>query len=159
AAAPASTPRRTLAGGPGGANRTPFSTRLWLAVLGIHPWEALPALPPELIYLPARAPVSIYRFACWARQTFVALMVVLSLRPTYPLPVGLDELYLEEPGSVPGPLPKTPGRWTGVFERMVPLARRWERIRPRWLAQRSYRRIEKWICERQEADGSWGGIQ
>ncbi|HJZ61933.1 MAG TPA: squalene--hopene cyclase [Miltoncostaeaceae bacterium] len=163
AGVPADDPRmiatRDLVRGLGGVNRTRFFTRLWLAVLGIHPWEALPALPPELIYLPARAPVSIYRFACWARQTFVALMVVLSLRPTYPLPVGLDELYLEEPGSVPGPLPKTPGRWTGVFERMVPLARRWERIRPRWLAQRSYRRIEKWICERQEADGSWGGIQ
>ena len=38
-------------------------------------WEEVPAIPPELILLPPRAPLSIYSFGCWARQTIVALSV------------------------------------------------------------------------------------
>ncbi|MEO2057600.1 MAG: squalene--hopene cyclase, partial [Thermoleophilia bacterium] len=44
----------------GGANKARFFTRLWLAVLGKYPWEALPAAPPELMLLPPRAPLSVY---------------------------------------------------------------------------------------------------
>lgn len=150
---------RDLVRSRGGVNRTRFFTRLWLAVMGRYPWEALPYLPPELILMPPRAPLSIYRFACWARQTFVALMVVLSKHPTFPQPVGLDELYVEPPGSVPGPPPRTPGPWTRVFRAAMPLARRWGRHGPRRVSAAAYRRIERWIRERQEADGSWGGIQ
>lgn len=160
---PADDPRmrrtRDLVRAMGGANRARFFTRLWLAVLGRHPWDALPYLPPEMIFLPPRAPLSVYRFACWARQTFVALMVVLSKHPTYPQPVGLDELYLETPGSVPGPPPRTPGPWTRVFGAALPLARAWGRRGPRRVTDAAYRRIAAWILERQEADGSWGGIQ
>src|SRR5262249_58794264 len=86
AGVPADDPRmiatRDLVRGLGGVNRTRFFTRLWLAVLGIHPWEALPALPPELIYLPAPAPVSLYRLPRSARPTVVAPVVVLSPPPT-----------------------------------------------------------------------------
>ena len=86
---------------------------------GQLPWDRLPVLPPEMILLPARAPLSPYRFACWARGTFVALMVVLSRKPVYPQPVGLDELFTDPPGSGPhagaedaGPLDaaSSPGR-------------------------------------------------
>jgi squalene-hopene/tetraprenyl-beta-curcumene cyclase len=143
----------------GGVNRTRFFTRLWLAVLGQYPWRALPYLPPEMIFLPPRAPLSVYRFACWARQTFVALMVVLSRNPTFPQPVGLDELYREPPGSVPGPPPRTPGPWTPVFRAVLPAVRLWGRHGPRRASDAAYRRIAEWILERQEADGSWGGIQ
>lgn len=160
---PADDPRmlrtRDLVRSLGGVNRTRFFTRLWLAVLGQYPWKALPYLPPELIFLPPRAPLSIYRFACWARQTFVALMVVLSKNPTFPQPVGLDELYVEAAGSVPGPPPRTPGRWTRVFTAVLPPARVWGRRGPRRVTEAAYRRIARWILERQEADGSWGGIQ
>lgn len=160
---PAEDPRmertRDLVREMGGVNRTRFFTRLWLAVMGQYPWTALPYLPPELIFLPPRAPLSVYRFACWARQTFVALMVVLSRNPTYPQPVGIDELYLEAPGAVPGPPPRTPGPWTRVFRAGFPIARLWGRHGPRRASDAAYRRIGEWILERQEADGSWGGIQ
>jgi squalene-hopene/tetraprenyl-beta-curcumene cyclase len=160
---PADDPRmertRDLVRAMGGVNRTRFFTRLWLAVMGQYPWKALPYLPPELIFLPPRAPLSVYRFACWARQTFVALMVVLSRNPTYPQPAGIDELYVETPGSVPGPPPRTPGAWTRVFRAGFPVARLWGRRGPRRATDAAYRRIAEWILERQEADGSWGGIQ
>jgi squalene-hopene/tetraprenyl-beta-curcumene cyclase len=143
----------------GGANRARFFTKVWLAVLGQYPWSALPALPPEMILLPPRAPLSIYRFACWARGTFVPIMVVLSLHPTYPQPVGLRELFLEEPGAGPMPAARTPGPWTPWFERGLRLASAYGRRPLRRVRRRAYDRIARWIVERQEADGSWGGIQ
>ena len=143
----------------GGANRARFFTRLWLAVLGEFPWSALPTLPPEMILLPPRAPLSAYRFACWARGTFVALMVVMSEKPSFPQPVSARELFVEPPGAGPPVAPAEPGWATPWLARGERLAR-WYRRRPnRALRRRAYARVASWITERQEADGSWGGIQ
>ena len=143
----------------GGVNGTRFFTKLWLAVLGRYPWSALPVLPPEMILLPDRAPMSPYRFASWARGTFVALMIVLSRHPTFPQPVGLDELFLEPPGRGPAQRPKTPGPWTPVLSRSLWLARRYNRRPIAPLRRIAEARVARWIVERQEADGAWGGIQ
>ena len=92
-------------------------------------------IPPELVLLPPSAPFSIYNFACWARQTFVALALAQSLRPVRPADVDLSAI-----GAIRG---KT--RPPRAAERAAPPARS--------------ARAEQWIRERQEADGSWGGIQ
>ena len=71
-------------GGIGGAR---VFTRIWLSLFGIWPWEEVPQLPPELVLLPpVAARVSVYNFACWARQTVVALSVVMHYRPVRRLP-------------------------------------------------------------------------
>ncbi|MGD9695001.1 MAG: squalene--hopene cyclase [Thermoleophilia bacterium] len=143
----------------GGADRSRFFTKLWLAVLGHYPWRRLPVLPPEMILLPDRAPLSPYRFACWARGTFVALMVVLSRRQTYPQRVSPIELFTDPPGTHPAGEAKTPGRWTPLLERGVSIARLYNRFPIRPLRRLAEAKIARWIVERQEADGSWGGIQ
>jgi squalene-hopene/tetraprenyl-beta-curcumene cyclase len=143
----------------GGADRTRFFTKLWLAVLGHYPWEHLPVLPPEMILLPDRAPLSPYRFACWARGTFVALMIVLSRQPTYRQALGPEELFTDPAGTHPAGAPKTPGRWTPLLTRAMGLARRYNRRPIRPLRRLAEARVARWICDRQEADGSWGGIQ
>jgi squalene-hopene/tetraprenyl-beta-curcumene cyclase len=74
----------------GGVERSRVFTRLWLALFGLWPWERLPALPPEIMLLPTAVPLNIYDFACWARQTIVALTVVWAHRPVRPLPFGID---------------------------------------------------------------------
>ncbi len=114
-----------------------------------------------MILLPPRAPLSVYRFACWARGTFVALMVVLSRHPTYPQPVGLDELFVEAPGSGRSPRRAAAGPVDAACSaQRCPVARAYDRTsRPPRAADAAYRRIARWILDRQEADGSWGGIQ
>lgn len=143
----------------GGVNRTRFFTRLWLAVLGRYPWDRLPALQPELIFLPPRAPLSPYRFASWARGTFVALMAVMSLRPRYVQPLGIDELFLEPPGTDAPVHVRATGRWTPWLARCERIGRAYGRHALPGPRRRAYGRIARWLCERQEADGSWGGIQ
>ena len=139
----------------GGIERTRIFTRLWLALFGVWPWAALPALPPEVILLPRWFPLNIYDFACWARQTIVPLTVVSALRPVRPLPFDLDELFA---GSAPR------GRsslrtWGGRFEALDRLLHHYERRPSARLRRRALAEAEQWIVDRQEADGSWGGIQ
>ena len=77
----------------GGIERARVFTHIWLAMFSAWPWEQVPALPPELMLAPVRGPLSIYDFACWARQTVVALTIVLAERPCGALPFTLDELH------------------------------------------------------------------
>ena len=77
----------------GGIEHARVFTRVWLALFGLWSWERVPALPPEVVLLPTRVPLNIYDFACWARQTIVALSLVKAARPVRPLPFDLQELH------------------------------------------------------------------
>ncbi|HVX19905.1 MAG TPA: squalene--hopene cyclase [Acidimicrobiales bacterium] len=139
----------------GGLERSRVFTRIWLALFGKWSWDDLPVLPPELIFFPKWMPLNIYDFGCWARQTVVALTVVGAHRPVRHLPVEVDELR-----SGAAPLPGHPATtWAGVFERLDRALHVYERRPVRWLRRLALRQAERWIVERQEADGCWGGIQ
>jgi squalene-hopene/tetraprenyl-beta-curcumene cyclase len=139
----------------GGIERARVFTRVWLALFGAWPWERLPALSPEMIFLPKWAPLNIYDFACWARQTIVPLTIVFAARPQRPLPFSLDELQAETSG--PASAPASPrARALTVLDRIL---HRYERVAPKALRELALARAERWIVRRQEADGSWGGIQ
>src|SRR5579864_2773287 len=112
----------------GGIPKARLFTKCFLALLGQWPWQRMVPIPPELVLFPPGAPFSIYNFACWARQTFVALALAQSLRPVRPADVDLSAVGAR-PGRTRRPL------------RRDPLRR---------LAQR---RAEEWIRVRQEADG------
>jgi squalene-hopene/tetraprenyl-beta-curcumene cyclase len=144
----------------GGLEESRVFTRLWMALFGLWPWEDLPALPPEMIFLPSWFPLNVYDFACWARQTIVALTVVAAHRPVHPIGFGIEELRSGRPAPARAPLRSA----RGVFERVDRLLHRWERLAQRRLVKRTVRNAalasaERWIVERQEADGGWGGIQ
>jgi squalene-hopene/tetraprenyl-beta-curcumene cyclase len=141
----------------GGLERSRAFTHIWLALFGLWPWDELPALAPEIMLLPAKAPLSIYRFGCWARQTVVALAIVMAARPVRPLPFGLDELRSESPPP-PGPRSRLATR-RGILAALDRGARLYGRAPIRALREHALQRAERWIVARQEADGSWGGIQ
>jgi squalene-hopene/tetraprenyl-beta-curcumene cyclase len=137
----------------GGLAATRVFTRMWLSLLGLWAWDAVPVLPPEQVLLPARMPLSIHSFGCWARQTIVALSVVSGLHPVTPVTFAIDELRA---GPAPEPEDDAWGRAFRGLDRALHLYER-RPIRP--LRRRALRTAERWIVERQEADGSWGGIQ
>ena len=118
----------------GGVPKARLFTKCFLALLGQWPWQRMVPIPPELVLLPPTAPLSIYSFSCWARQTFVALALAQSLRPVQAIDVDLSAI-----GARPG-------------ETRAPR-------RPTALRRKAQQRAEQWIRARQEADGSWGGIQ
>ena len=148
----------------GGVEATRVFTRIWLAVVGQWSWDELPALPPELILLPPRVPLNVYDFACWARQTVVPLTVVAAHRLVRPLPFTIDELRTGGPVGRRDRRPAGSLRTARRFARLDRVLRRYEAL-PAWappkmlLRRPALRLAEQWILRRQEADGSWGGIQ
>jgi len=139
----------------GGIERARVFTHLWLALFGLWSWDRVPALPPEVILLPKLVPLNVYDFACWARQTIVALSLVKAHRPMRPLPFDLDEL------RVPVATPRrralsARARSLRVLDRVL---RVYEAHPIGPLRRLALGRAERWIVRRQEADGSWGGIQ
>src|SRR5438270_12939797 len=118
----------------GGVRRARVFTKCFLALLGQWPWQRIPTVPVELIPLPPWGPLSVYDFSCWARQTIVPLSVVMALRPIRPARVDLEEI-----GARPGET-RRPRQPSALRRRAIAVA-------------------ERWVRERQEADGSWGGIQ
>jgi squalene-hopene/tetraprenyl-beta-curcumene cyclase len=138
----------------GGIERTRVFTRVWLSLFGLWSWERVPVVPVEAIYLPPWVPLNIYDYACWARQTIVALAVVSSHRPVRPLPFGIDELLSGDPPRRCRPL-----TWGWAFEQADRVLQLYMRRPLRPLQRAARRRAVRWMLERQEADGSWGGIQ
>jgi len=144
----------------GGISATRVFTRIWLALFGEWPWDELPVMPPEMIYLPAWFPLNVYDWACWARQTIVPLTIVCSLRPVRALPIDLNELQV--PAASTGPAGFD--GWSAVFGGLDRVLHRYEKrvggLAPaRAVRTAAMRRCAEWIIARQERDGCWGGIQ
>ena len=147
----------------GGLEASRVFTRIWMAMFGEWPWDDLPVIPPELIYLPAWFPLNIYDWGCWARQTIVALAIVSSQRPVRKLPFGIPELRAGV--TVPDRAPAD--RWAIVFDRLDRAMHAYDRRgltgragRPgRAVRRAALRRCADWVIARQERDGCWGGIQ
>jgi squalene-hopene/tetraprenyl-beta-curcumene cyclase len=148
----------------GGIPRARIFTKIWLALFGQWDWRGTPAMPLELILLPARAAFSIYRFSSWARATIVPMLVILTEHPTRPVAaeLALDELYVGPRSQADLGLPHR-GRGPFSVERLFLLAdkalRWYERLPWKPLRKLARQRVERWIVDHQEADGSWAGIQ
>ena len=154
----------------GGVAKVRVFTRIYLATFGLFPWDAVPELPAELIFMPAVAPINIYRLSSWARSTVVPLLIVCHHRPIYELPNGMsaENNFLDE-------------LWCNSSSKMVPYsAPLWESWKTdaiafaftavdkilsclsglRFFPTRNYARRQcvTWILEHQEESGDWAGI-
>ncbi|MEU9799203.1 squalene--hopene cyclase [Streptomyces sp. NPDC051000] len=145
--------------GHGGIAAARVFTRIWLALFGWWSWDHLPELPPELVFLPSWMPLNIYDFGCWARQTIVPLTVVSALRPVRPAPFALDELHTDARAPFPAVKPAPLASWDGLFQRMDKALHVYRRFAPRRLREAAMAAAGRWILDRQESDGCWGGIQ
>lgn len=147
----------------GGISNAYTFTKIWLAIFGQYDWRGVPRLSPEIIYFPNWSYFNIYEFASWSRATIVALMAVLARKPVCRLPGGVDisELYCEPEGPARYAMPglKSPAvSWHNFFvaaDRMLRVA---EAMPLKPGRAQALRRVQDWILEHQEADGSWGGI-
>jgi squalene-hopene/tetraprenyl-beta-curcumene cyclase len=138
----------------GGIAASRVFTRIWLALFGEWSWDDLPAMPPELVLLPSWAPLNVYDWGCWARQTVVPITVVATLRPVRPLPFTLTELHTRT-----APARRRAGvigSAFGLLDRALKVYHR-SPVKPGRAV--AFRQAAEWILARQEADGGWGGIQ
>ncbi|MFQ5996199.1 MAG: squalene--hopene cyclase [Dehalococcoidales bacterium] len=146
----------------GGITRSNTLTKVWLALFGQYDWRGTPSLPPEIILLPNWFYFNIYEFASWSRATIVALMVVLTKKPTCYVPehARVSELYVEPEGNRHYSLGKLEKAfsWRSFFLLLDRFFKTWEKLPFKPGRKLALRKAEKWIVDHQEAGGSWGGI-
>ncbi len=149
----------------GGLTRARVFTKLHLALFGAYPWEGIPILPPWFMSLPKSFPLNIYTMASWARSSTVPLLVVIDKQPIYHLGVRADELFfagsgLQKDAGLPDiSLKNIDGTVTGAFfliaDKLLKSLNRFGLVP---LRQRGIEAAERWVIERQEAQGDWAGI-
>ena len=87
----------------GGIERTNSFTRLYLALAGVVGWDMVPAVPPELMFLPRWAPINIYEMSSWTRAIVIPLTILYARRPCWPVPgnIRLDDLFVDPARRIP----------------------------------------------------------
>jgi squalene-hopene/tetraprenyl-beta-curcumene cyclase len=156
----------------GGLEKLRIFTRIFFAMFGLLPWNAIPAIPPEAMLLPPQAPVNVFALSSWARGTMIPLFVIAHHRPIYALPNGksdkntwLDHLWLNPADkNVPYAAP-----WTQMLLRHGPgfrsffgvadlFLKMYEKTPISALRRKALDECTRYILTRQEESGDWAGI-
>jgi squalene-hopene/tetraprenyl-beta-curcumene cyclase len=147
----------------GGIGKTGTLSRFYLAAMDQVPWSATPAMPIEIMLFPNWFPVTIYELASWARGTLVPLLILQTLKTVRKVEYrqGALELYMLPPHFTK--FPHLRGRRVvslrNAFNVLDKFLAVYNRHPIESIRQRALRAAENWILERQEANGSWGGIE
>jgi squalene-hopene/tetraprenyl-beta-curcumene cyclase len=137
--------------------------KIYLCSLGQYDYDAVPAIPPEIVLFPRWFYFNIYEISSWSRAILVPLAIIYAKKPFRQLAPGqgIDELFVG--GRQGADLRQRLDRkavfsWRNFFlvlDRMVHAAEA-TRIRP--LRRLALRRAEKWMLERLELSDGLGAI-
>ncbi|MCS6814555.1 MAG: squalene--hopene cyclase, partial [Cyanobacteria bacterium] len=143
----------------GGISRSRIFTKLHLALIGCYDWRGIPSIPPWIMLLPPIFPVNIYEMSSWARGSTVPLLIVFDQKPVFQIEptISLDELYSEGIANVRYELPRQ-GDWSDLFVLLDDVFKQAEVWNVVPFRDEGLRLAERWVLERQEATGDWGGI-
>jgi squalene-hopene/tetraprenyl-beta-curcumene cyclase len=147
----------------GGVPRMNTFSKLYLALIGLFPWEYVPTIPCEVLLLGKWFHVNFWDMSNWSRGMIVPLAIINHFKPTRQVKVTLDELYPE-----------------GIHERDMALAPDPEKISLRnfflwldrlhklaeWFAEHgihpfrktALKKCEKWMVERFEGSDGLAAI-
>jgi squalene-hopene/tetraprenyl-beta-curcumene cyclase len=130
----------------GGIEKTNTYARLYLALLGQIPWDAVPTIPVEFLLLPRWLPVNLYAVSAWTRAMVVPLAIINHYKPTRVLPAerGISELYLD-PTKVPRTKAAGLKQFFILIDRCLKIIER-NRILP--LRKTALNVAEQWMLER-----------
>jgi squalene/oxidosqualene cyclase-like protein len=79
----------------GGPTKNPTWGRIWLALLGLYPWDGVQPILPEMWLLPDSAPVHPRRLYCHMRLIYLGLSYLYGTRLTCPSSPVLDDIRRE----------------------------------------------------------------
>ncbi len=138
-------------------------TKIYLCFMGQYDYDAVPAVPPEIVLFPNWFYFNIYEISSWSRAILVPLSIAYAKKPFKKIAPeqGIDELFV---GGREGSNlhlrwdRKKPVSWRNLFlfcDRMVHWA---ERIHIRPLRKVALRRAEQWMLTRLEMSDGLGAI-
>ena len=144
----------------GGVTSANTFTKIYLAIFGQYDWDGTPVVPPELVLLPNWFYLNLYEISSWSRTIVVPLAIVSAFRPSCPLAVNIDELFVGGRHGAHLRLPWAPNPicWRNFFlaiDRCLHFAER-TGLKP-W-RKRALAVAERWMVERFKDSGGLGAI-
>src|ERR1700727_2188413 len=138
-------------------------TKIYLCALGQYDYDAVPAIPPEIVLAPKWFYFNIYEISSWSRAILVPLSIAYAKKPFKKIPVerGIDELFVGGRDKASLKLRWNRDKivsWRNFFlllDRMVHWA---ERVHIRPLRAIALRKAEKWMLDRFEMSDGLGAI-
>lgn len=147
----------------GGVPRMNTFSKLYLALIGLFPWEYLPTIPCEVLLLGKWFHVNFWEMSNWSRGMLVPLAIINHFKPTRPVNVTLDELYPEGIHERDLSLQPDPERisWRNFFlwlDRVHKLAEWFAEHGIHPFRKTALKRCEKWMLERFEGSDGLAAI-
>jgi squalene-hopene/tetraprenyl-beta-curcumene cyclase len=149
----------------GGVPRMNTFSKLFLALLGLFPWQYVPTIPCEVILIGKWFHVNFWEMSNWSRAMLVPLAIINHFKPTRPLKnnINLDELYpagIHERDLALAPDPEKLS-WRNFFlwlDRLHKFAENFAQKGIHPFRRRALRKAEAWMLERFEGSDGLAAI-
>ncbi|HYT62001.1 MAG TPA: squalene--hopene cyclase, partial [Haliangiales bacterium] len=151
----------------GGVPRMNTFSRLYLALLGLFPWDYVPTIPCEVLLIGKWFHVNFWEMSSWTRSMLVPLSIINHFKPTRrPGNITLDmldELYPEGYHERDLALPPDPQglTWRNFFiwlDKLHKFAERFARRNIHPFRKRALKKAEQWMLERLEGSDGLAAI-
>ena len=138
-------------------------TKIYLCALGQYDYDAVPAVPPEIVLFPNWFYFNLYEISSWSRGILVPLSIIYAKKPFKKIPPeqGIDELFVGGRAHADLHLRwdrKRPISWRNFFLLTDRVAHWAERVHIRPLRKMALKKAEKWMLERFERTDGLGAI-
>src|SRR6266536_4289906 len=143
----------------GGVTKVNTFTKIYLCFLGQYDYDAVPAIPPEIVLFPNWFWFNIYEISSWSRAILLPLSNCYAKKPFKKIPDewNIDELFPEgrHGSSLHLKWDKTKKiGWRNFFLVLDRLSHWFERVHVRPLRSMALKAAEEWMVERFEmSDG------
>ena len=136
---------------------------MYLCALGQYDYDAVPAIPPEIVLFPRWFYFNIYEISSWSRSIIIPLAIIYAKKPFKKIlpEQGIDELFVG--GRANSVLRLRVDRkhlfsWRNVFLAADRMTHWFEAVHIRPLRTLALKRAEKWMLERLEMSDGLGAI-
>jgi len=146
----------------GGATKVNTFTKISLCFFGQYDYDAVPAIPPEIVLFPNWFWFNIYEISSWSRAILVPLSIAYAKKPFKKIPdeMGVEELFVggRDKSRMHLPWDKKLVSWRNFFLALDRLTHWFERVHIRPLRSMALKKAEKWMLERFEMSDGLGAI-
>jgi len=138
-------------------------TKIYLCALGQYDYDAVPAIPPEIVLAPNWFYFNIYEISSWSRAILVPLSIIYAKKPFKKIPAeqGIDELFVggRENANLRLRMDrKNLVSWRNFFLLADRAFHKIEAVYIRPLRKLALKKAEKWMLERLEMSDGLGAI-
>ncbi len=138
-------------------------TKMYLCALGQYDYDAVPAIPPEIVLFPNWFYFNIYEISSWSRSILVPLAIMYAKKPFKKIPPeqGIDELYVGGRANSILRLRRDRKKlfsWRNFFIVIDRIMHWSEAVHLRPLRKLAIKRAEKWMLDRLEMTDGLGAI-